>query len=210
MPQSLQQPTENAPAPFRIVWTRDDCERFEKEGLLIAGKYELVEGEIIRKMPQNRPHSAGVSRLFASCLSIFSMDFVQTQAGINVSPEDNPTSFPEPDVFVLNRSIAHFLVDYPTPTDLALVAEVSDSTLAFDLSTKAGLYARAGIVEYWVLDVVGRALTVHREPREGRYQSVLRYAADESVATLAKPSERVIVSALLPPLAPVEISEEVI
>ena len=210
MPQSLQQPTENAPAPFRIVWTREDCERFEKEGLLIPGKYELVEGEITRKMPQNRPHSAGVGLLFAWCLSISGNHFVQTQAAINVAPEDNPTSFPEPDVFILNRSIAHFLSDYPTPEDLLLVAEVSDSTLAFDLSTKAGLYARAGIVEYWVLDVVGRALTVHREPSNGRYQSVLRYAADESVATLAKPTAHVVVSALLPPLAPVETSEEVI
>jgi Uma2 family endonuclease len=127
-----------------------------------------------------------------------------------VSPEDNPTSFPEPDVFILNRSIADFLVDYPKPEDLELVAEVSDSTLAFDLSTKAGLYARAGIVEYWVLDVTGRSLTVHREPSGGSYRSIVRYAADESVATLTKPAERVIVSALLPPLAPVEISEEVI
>ncbi len=208
MPQPLQQPTENAPAPFRIIWTREDCERFENDGLLIPGKYELIEGEIIRKMPQNRPDSAGISRLFAWCLSAFTMDFVQTQAAINVSPEDNPTSFPEPDVFVLNRSIAYFLVNYPTPQDLELVAEVSDSTLAFDLSTKAGLYARAGIVEYWVLDVAGRSLTVHRDPSAGRYQSILRYAADESVATLAKPAERVVVSALLPPLAPVETNEE--
>jgi Uma2 family endonuclease len=208
MPQFLQQPTENVPAPFRIVWTRQDCERFENEGLLIPGKYELIEGEIIRKMPQNRPHSAGVSRLFAWCISVFSMDFVQTQAAINVAPEDNPTSFPEPDVFVLTRSIEYFLVNYPTPADLALVAEVSDSTLAFDLSTKAGLNARAMIREYWVLDVVGRALTVHREPHEGRYQSVVRYAADERVATLAKPVEHVVVSALLPPLAPIETNEE--
>lgn len=200
MPQVLQQPTENTPAPFRISWTREDCERFEGEGLLAPGKYELIEGEIIRKMPQNRPHSAGVSRLFAWCISVFGMDFVQTQAAINVAPEDNPTSFPEPDVFVLKRSIAHFTSAFPEASDVALVAEVSDSTLAFDLSTKAGLYARANIAEYWVLDVVGRALIVHREPREGRYQGVLRYAADETVTALAKPTHKTVVSALLPPL----------
>jgi Uma2 family endonuclease len=210
MPQVLQQPTENAPAPFRIVWTRQDCERFEREGWLSPGSYELIAGDILRKMPQKRPHSAGVGLLFAWCLSISGNYFVQTQAAIDVSPEDNPTSFPEPDVFILNRSIADFLVDYPKPDDLELVAEVSDSTLAFDLSTKAGLYARAGIVEYWVLDVVGRSLMVHREPREGCYQSVVRYAADERVATLAKPTVWVVVSTLLPPLAPVEINEEVI
>ena len=204
MPQVLQQPTENAPAPFRIVWTREDCERFECAGWLIPGTYELIEGEILKKMPQNRPHSAAIIRIVAWCISIFDMDFVQTQAAINVAPEDNPTSFPEPDVFALKRSIAHFTQDFPMPTDLELVAEVSDSTLSFDLSTKAGLYARAGIVEYWVLDVIGRSLSVHREPREGRYQSVLRYAADETVTSLAKPTQRVVVSALLPPLPPLE------
>jgi Uma2 family endonuclease len=190
MPQSLQ----------RICWTREDCECFEKDGLLIPGKYELIDGGIVRKSSQNRPHSAGIIRLVAWCLSVFTTNFVQTQAAINVAPEDNPTSFPEPDVFVLNRSIEHFPREFPGPSDLLLVAEVSDSTLAFDLSTKAGLYARAGILEYWVLDVTGRALTVHREPGAGRYQSVLRYAADESVATLVRPEIQTIVSALLPPI----------
>ena len=137
-------------------------------------------------------------------VSVFSAEVVLAQATINVLPEDTPTSEPEPDVFVLNRSVAHFLTDYPGPADLSLVAEVSDATLAFDLSTKAALYARAGIVEYWVVDVNGRNLTIHRDPDGGRYRSVIRYSADETVATLARPEERVTVSALLPPLPPPE------
>jgi len=65
------------------------------------------------------------------------------------------------------------------------VVEVSDSSLGFDLTTKAALYARAGIVEYWVLDVAGRRLIVHRDPRAGRYISVAAYGEEESVAPLA-------------------------
>ena len=164
-------------------------------------KYELIEGEIIRKMPQNTPHGTVVMRLISWLISEFGEDFVLSQCAIDVSPEDNPTSHPEPDAFVLSRSVANFQIAAVTPSDLSLVMEVSDSTLAFDLSTKAGLYARARIIEYWVVDVNGRALTVHREPLAGRYQSVVRYAADESVATLARPAERVTVSRLLPPLA---------
>ena len=55
------------------------------------------------------------------------------------------------------------------------MVEVADSTLAFDLNTKAALYARAGIPEYWVLDVKGQRLMVHRDPSGGRYQSVIAY-----------------------------------
>lgn len=200
MPQTTEQPRESIASPYRIRWTRADCEDFVARGLLTPGKFELIDGEIIRKIGQKRPHSAGVGRLFAWCLSVYSGDFVQTQATIDLSPEDTPTSEPEPDVFALRRSFAYFQNHYPGPADIALVAEVSDSTLAFDLSTKAGLYARAGIAEYWVLDVVGRNLTIHREPAEGVYQSVIRYAADETVAPLGKPDARVVVSALLPPL----------
>jgi Uma2 family endonuclease len=202
MPQTIEQPLDTISSPFRIRWTRADCEDFVQRGLLTPGKFELIEGEIIRKMGQKRPHTATVGRLFAWCISLFGADFVQTQGTINVRPEDTLTSEPELDVFVLNRSIEHFPMAFPGPADLLLVAEVSDATLNFDLATKAALYARAGIVEYWVVDVNGRNLTIHRDPDGGRYRSVVRYAADETVATLARPTDRVTVSALLPPLPP--------
>ncbi|MEO7652693.1 MAG: Uma2 family endonuclease, partial [Bryobacteraceae bacterium] len=64
---------------------------------------------------------------------------------------------------------------------------VAASNLGFDLRTKAALYARAGIVEYWVLDVTGRRLLVHRNPAAGKYASAVAYGEDESVAPLASP-----------------------
>jgi Uma2 family endonuclease len=73
------------------------------------------------------------------------------------------------------------------PADLRLVVEVSDSTLGFDLTTKAELYARAGIAEYWVVDVAARRLIVHHEPREGLYRSVTAYNEEETVTPLASP-----------------------
>jgi Uma2 family endonuclease len=65
--------------------------------------------------------------------------------------------------------------------------EVADSTLGFDLKTKADLYARAAIVDYWVLDITGRQMIVHRDPRNGHYVSVTAYRADEKIAPLAAP-----------------------
>jgi Uma2 family endonuclease len=64
------------------------------------------------------------------------------------------------------------------------VVEIADTSLAFDLTIKSALYARAGIVEYWVLDVPGRRLIVHREPQGGQYHSVTAYNDQESVAPL--------------------------
>ncbi len=74
------------------------------------------------------------------------------EAPIDVSPNDNPTNEPVPDLIVLNHDSATIVSGNPQPSDLNLIVEISDSTL-FDLTTKAWLYARAGILEYWVLDV---------------------------------------------------------
>lgn len=84
------------------------------------------------------------------------LDCVETGSPIDVAPEDNATSEPEPDIIVLNRHSQEIRNENPSPADLRLVVEVSSSTLGFDLTTKAQLYARAGIQDYWVLDVEGR------------------------------------------------------
>ncbi len=69
--------------------------------------------------------------------------------------------------------------------DIVLAVEVSDTTLSIDTTRKAGLYARAGIRDYWVLDVNGRRIIVHREPSGGIYQSIRAFGEDEPVTPLA-------------------------
>jgi len=93
----------------------------------------------------------------------------------------------QPDLIVLRSDYSAFRSATPQPQDLRLVVEVADTTLAFDLGVKAALYARAGIVEYWVLDVSGRRLVVHRDPQAGQYQSIVAYSEQESVAPLSAP-----------------------
>src|SRR5205085_9394059 len=104
-----------------------------------------------------------------------------------VAPQDNPTSEPEPDLIVLSRDRTHFKQRNAGPKDLQLVIEVAASTLGFDLRTKSALYARAGIIDYWVLDISGRRMIVHREPQAGRFLSIAAYSVEESVAPLAAP-----------------------
>jgi hypothetical protein len=86
----------------------------------------------------------------------------------------------------------------PQPGDLSLVVEISDSKLAFDLTVKAGLYERAGIIELWVLDINRRHLLVHRNPVAGRYSSVVVYNEDENITPLAAPGSEFCAAAVLP------------
>jgi Uma2 family endonuclease len=103
--------------------------------------------------------------------------------------EDNAHSEPEADLKVLRRPSKEYTSN-PQPEDILLLVEISDSTVRFDLGRKAKLYARAMIQEYWVLDIPGKQLIVHREPEEGRYRSIVAYEAQEEVAPLAAPEAR--------------------
>lgn len=96
------------------------------------------------------------------------------------------------------RDLMHFLTSNPQPADLLLVVEIANTTLGFDLTTKARLYARAGIADYWVLDVPGRRLIVHRYPSGGEYRSVSSYDEEESVAPLAAPTAELLVGSVFP------------
>jgi len=170
----------------RKRWTRAEYEEFAESTVLAGQKLELVEGDLIDKMGKKRPHSNPLEKLNRWLLGVFG-DFVNREVPIDVAPEDNPTSEPEPDLIVLNREYTEFESQNPGPDDLRLVIEISDSRLSYDLRTKADLYARAGIVEYWVLDVIGRRMIVHRDPGNGRYQSVVAYGEDEKISCLAAP-----------------------
>jgi Uma2 family endonuclease len=177
-------------------WTRDECAVLEKARLIDLDRYELIEGELVLKMGKSQSHMRALMLLIAWLRSVFGETFVAQEPSIDLRPEDNPSSEPEPDAIVLTRSFLD-LTSQARPDELRLVAEVSRTTLPFDLTTKARLYARADIPEYWVLDLEGRRLIVHRDPAEDGYRSVTAYSENEHVATLAAPSHEVRVGDLL-------------
>ena len=176
--------------------SRHLVEILEQQGELV-GRYELIDGELIKKMGQNTSHSFTL-RLIARWLrQQFTEDYVQSQCPIEVAQLDKATNYVEPDVSVLNISWLELTKRHADPNEVALAVEISDSTLKMDITTKAALYARAGIVEYWIVDVNGRAIFVHRNPENGQYQEVTRYAENERVSCLAKPDADVLVSELI-------------
>lgn len=184
------------PLPPRKKWSREECQALDRAGVVDLQRYELIEGELLRKMSKNLPHMRALRLLLTWLEDLFGSNSVMPESSIDVSPEDNPTSWPEPDVIVLTCSVRD-LDDRVRPDQIRLVAEISDSTLAFDLDVKSRLYARAGIPEYWVLDIKGRRLIVHRKPVEGQYCSIAAYASEEFVASLAAPSSSIRVVDLL-------------
>lgn len=183
--------------PERKRWTRAECTVLEASDLFHHERVELIEGELIRKMGKKRRHVSTLTLLRAWMTQVFTDEFVDTEAPIDVAAEDNPVNEPEPDLIVLDRPTSTFDQN-PGPRNLRLVVEIADSSLAFDLSTKAILYARAAIVEYWVVDVAGRRLIVHRQPQAGRYQSVIAYGDSEIVAPLAASGRQFPVAAIFP------------
>ena len=169
----------------------------ESSGLFDGTHFELVDGELIDKMGKKRPHSMSTKAATAVFESVFGWEFVDREAPVDVAPEDSPRNEPEPDVLALRRPVRG-LKDNPRPSDIALLLEISDSTLRLDLTTKSSLYARAKVSEYWVLDVKGRRLFVRRDPVEGVYRVELEFSEHESVCPLERPAHPIQVASLLP------------
>jgi Uma2 family endonuclease len=136
--------------------------------------------------------------LYQWLMQVFGPSFVEQEVPIDVAAQDNHINEPEPDIIVLKREFSSFRSANPGPDDLRLIVEVAYSTADFDLGTKAALYARAGIPEYWVLDLIGRRLVVHRDPRDGAYASITSFGEHESVAPLGAPQQQFRVGSAFP------------
>jgi Uma2 family endonuclease len=175
--------------PKEKRWTRADVARMADAGILVADEFELLDGRLVSTMGKGRLHVIAVRRLAAALKVIFGEDFVDQEAPIDVSSADLDVNEPEPDAVVLRRPALEILDRNPQPEEVRLVAEVAATSLTSDLGWKAGLYARAGIEEYWVVDLAARRLLVHREPQGGRYAEVAVLGENEAVAIGAETVE---------------------
>lgn len=183
----------------RKLWTRDEYHRLLELGFIEEGApYELVEGEIIAKVTQNRPHIISVTYLYNALLQAFGRNRAQCQMPIVLGP----TSEPEPDVSVLRGTVADYLARSPGPADVLLAVEVADTTVRTDLNVKSVLYGRAGIPEYWVLILRDRTLVVFREPSPNGYGSQTTLTETDAISPPAAPEARIAVADLLPPAMP--------
>lgn len=186
------------PAPNRKRFTRAECE-FLVDNNLLVGRYELIDGEIISKMGQKPPHAIAVTLITDWAVRLFGGRMVRCQLPIDVAGPDRDTNEPEPDVVALVKPATEFMDGHPGPGDICLIVEVADTSLRFDLQTKAALYARTGVPEYWVVDIIGRRIIIHRKPESEGYLQVTESLSDEMISALSRPESPLQVSDLLPP-----------
>lgn len=168
----------------RKVWTRDEAHALVDMGLPNAEKWELIDGELIDRMGKKHLHNLWQNLIQAWLQQKFGAEYVQVEPSIYVSAEDNLRNEPEPDLIVTGKSIRDYQ-DNVTPEEIRLLIEVADSTVSFDLNQKAALYARAGIADYWVIDIPARIVHVHRAPEQGVYTKVTRHDFKEQIYPLA-------------------------
>jgi len=152
---------------------------------------------LIDKMGHKPPHAFTIGLVLNWLASVFGTSRIRVQLSMEAGGEDRERSVPEPDLAVLREFKPEYQRRHPRGDELLLVVEVADTSAAFDLSGKAILYARAGVPEYWVVDLVRRMLVVHRQPDGAQYRRIQMHSEDE-LASMEGRSDSVLVKDILP------------
>ncbi|MCX6367173.1 MAG: Uma2 family endonuclease [Armatimonadetes bacterium] len=179
--------------PFPFRWSVEAYERVVALGGFPQEKrVELIEGELVEIMPQKPAHRITVSLILPIALS-WSGD------GHHVlcqSPLRLVNSVPEPDISIVAGQPRDYAAAHPTTA--ALVVEVSDTTLEYDQTVKAAIYAAAGIEDYWIVNINERTVEVRRQPGPSSYRSLQTYTETDTIAPLFNPTASILVADLLP------------
>jgi Uma2 family endonuclease len=181
-------------------WQRVEYDRLVDLGIFEGEPIELIGGQLVVAEPQGAYHVSAISKVDYALRAMLPPGWlVRVQAPISLDDESEP----EPDLAVVPGAPGDYHDAHPSRP--ALLIEVADSSLAFDRERKGSLYARAGVADYWIVNLVDRALEVHREPvpdaaaaHDWRYASIVRLGPSASVTALAFADRRILVSDLLP------------
>ena len=182
-------------------WTRAEYDRLIDLGLFQPGEpVELIGGQLMVDEPQGTRHFTAIRLAEAALRSAFGQGWEgRTQGPVALDDESEP----EPDVAVVPGVPRDYLDAHSSRP--VLVLEVSDATVGFDRRDKGSLYARAGLGDYWIVNLVDRCVEVCREPAPDptapygwRYASVTTLRPGDTVSPLAAPAARVPVADLLP------------
>lgn len=189
----------SAPAIQTKHWTRQEYDRLADAGILSPEeRVELLGGEIVTMTPQHGPHSAAIGLADAALRKAFGpAHWIRIQLPLIVDPDSEP----EPDLAVVPGSPRDYVAEHPRTA--RLVVEIADSTLERDRTYKSPIYARAGIPEYWIVNLVERRLEIYRDPtgspgQPARYHLSHKAAPTEMVSPLSVPHVSIAVTDLLP------------
>jgi Uma2 family endonuclease len=175
------------------LFTIDELEAMVRAGIIGEDeRVELIEGQIVEMSATGTGHTWVVSRLERNFHR--RDDVVVTgQSTFQIGERGGP----EPDVVVLRADTPQN--QRPSPAHTLLIIEVADTSLAYDRYTKAPLYARAGVPEYWIVDLNGERIEVYREPSPAGYRTVRFVLRGESLSPAFAPDLTIEVDAILGP-----------
>jgi len=163
-------------------------------GILGPGdRVELIDGEVLAKAPQTPAHATAV-QLAREALRVAFRDGFDVRSQIPIAlDQDNE---PEPDIAVVAGSPRDYVDGHPSTA--LLIVEVAETSLGFDGGVKKALYARFGVPEYWIVDLLAHRAEVHRSPQDDGYRDQQVLTEADSIAPLARPITGVAVADLLP------------
>jgi Uma2 family endonuclease len=181
-------------------WRRAEYDRLVSFGVFQGEPLELIGGQLIVAEPQGSYHASAITRVDYALRAILHAGWiVRLQAPVSLDEESEP----EPDVAVVPGWPGDY--DDAHPTHPALLVEVAESSLELDRVRKGSLYARAGVADYWIVNLVEGVVEVYRDPMPDasatfgyRYRTVTRLAAPADLIPLAFGGEPIPVADLLP------------
>jgi Uma2 family endonuclease len=151
----------------------------------------LIDGVILEQGPMNPPHAITLGLVEEAIRTAFGTGWwLRHQSPLILGQYTDP----EPDLAVVPGRPRDY-TGHPTTADL--LVEVADSSLDFDMNDKRLLYAKAGIREYWVVDINGRRLLSYRDPQAGDYATQQALGPADTISPLAAPAAVILVVDLL-------------
>jgi Uma2 family endonuclease len=180
-------------------WTFEEYLRLAEEGIIGPDeRTELIDGEIVPMSPTGRRHRVVTRHLNTWLAQLLVGEALVAMQDTLPLPGRNG---PEPDIVVLRYRTDEYVDEDPSPSDILLIVEVSESSLSYDRGVKRALYASAGIAEYWLVDLRRRAVVVYTRPQNGDYREERRFEGGESWASPALGGREVRVEDVLGPAA---------
>lgn len=179
----------------RLRFSVADYHRMAETGILHEDdRLELIGGEIVQMNPVGRHHAACVKRLNRLVGRRLGDDAV---LGVQDPLRLGDDTEPEPDLTVLRPREDFYEEATPTATDVLLLIEVCDSSLAYDHAVKLPRYAQAGVAEVWLVDLDGQVIELYTKPTEAGFLDVRTFSRGMAVASLVVPHLVIPVNAVL-------------
>jgi Uma2 family endonuclease len=184
-----------APVLYRI--SVGEYDRMVEAGVFGDARIELVQGFLVKKMPKKPPHVITTIRVDQHLLRILPPGWhTRRGAPVRIPNFDEP----EPDVAVVAGVLDDYSARHPGPAEVALIIEVSESTLAIDRGEKLSANAAGGIPIYWIVNLVDRRVEVYSAPGPAGYQSRTDFGPGMEIPVVVAGVEcgRIAVSDILP------------